>query len=281
MLKKTNKTAKFNDVYKTMKTIEREVYLNDEGKEVIFYPAGSELEISHIRNEIWDLEVIVNKPASKVVKGLTVSNISAYGIERAEQYDFSDDGSNFRGFIYKGLPMTQCKYDGIIYLCIRWDYLEGNLFTWNEWKETEEYKLADAFNGVAEFDMKDLIENLEKVLAKVNELNENAHVDEAELEEAKRKLAADMSDVSEFVAYVKENLEWWNLDGWKLTDAAREMKHLEWGLSNAAKMMNTTDLLKQKRFIEYYRDGYNLVLNTRKFDEDYSVKSLRRFMGEN
>lgn len=104
------------------------------------------------------------------MKKLTKANCSKYGIEVAPQYDFTDDGSRFRGFIYKGMPMTQCFADNICYLSIRVDYL-GNNFSYKDWMQTEEYKLCHKFNGVSEFDPEELIENLKKIMTKVNEMS--------------------------------------------------------------------------------------------------------------
>ena len=128
----------------------------------------------------------------KMVKGLTKVNASKYGIEVAPQYDFTDDGNRFRGFIYKGMPMTQCRANGECYLAIRVDYLENN-FTFKEWMETEEYKLEDEFNGVSEFDIEKLIENLERIIAKVNEMNSNALVDKNQLEDVKNVICDELN----------------------------------------------------------------------------------------
>lgn len=113
----------------------------------------------------------------KMVKGLTKANARKYGIEVREDLDFNYDGSRFRGFSYKGMPMTQCIYQGICYLSIRVDSLTNN-FTHNEWSETQESKLANEFNGVSEFDIDKLIENLEAIISKVNEMNKNSCIDE-------------------------------------------------------------------------------------------------------
>lgn len=122
---------------------------------------------------------------AKMVKRLTAKNGVMYGIEAAPQYDFEDDGNYFRGFVYtsningnKGfkLPLTQCysRNDKTVYLCVRVDYLEGNAFTYKEWMETEEWRLADKFNGYGEFDLEELVSNMERIIAKVNELNGKA-----------------------------------------------------------------------------------------------------------
>ena len=122
---------------------------------------------------------------AKMVKRLTAKNGVMYGIEAAPQYDFGDDGNYFRGFVYTSningnegfeLPLTQCysRNDKTVYLCVRVDYLEGNAFTYKEWMETEEYGLADKFNGCGEFDLEELVSNMEKIIAKIKELNEKA-----------------------------------------------------------------------------------------------------------
>lgn len=110
---------------------------------------------------------------NKIVKKLTKVNASKFGIEIREDLNFKDDGNYFRGFSYKGMPMTQCYADGNCYLAIRVDYLK-NKFSYRDWMKTEEWKLCDKFNGVSEFDMEDLIETIEKIIAKVDEMNANA-----------------------------------------------------------------------------------------------------------
>lgn len=110
---------------------------------------------------------------NKIVKKLTKVNASKFGIEIREDLNFKDDGNYFRGFSYKGMPMTQCYFDGNCYLAIRVDYLK-NKFSYRDWMKTEEWKLCDKFNGVSEFNMEDLIETIEKIIAKVDEMNANA-----------------------------------------------------------------------------------------------------------
>lgn len=145
----------------------------------------------------------------KMVKGLTKTNIRGTGIEVAPQYDFTDDGNRFRGFIYKGMPMTQCRADGICYLTIRTDELD-NRFTLKEWMATEEFALEDEFNGVSEFDLDKLIQNLEAVIAKVNELNANA--EEVDVTAIVAKANEEIESAEEFVEHVKATFKWWEKD---------------------------------------------------------------------
>lgn len=104
----------------------------------------------------------------KIITGLTKANIKNTAIKLAPEYDFIDDGNKFRGFIYKGIPMTQCKSRGECYLSIRADYLD---IDYDNWMKTEEYKLCDKFNGTFKFDIDELIANLEKISNKINEMS--------------------------------------------------------------------------------------------------------------
>ena len=109
----------------------------------------------------------------KMIKRLTVANIKGTGIERAERYDFEDDGNYFRGFIYKGMPITQLYWKGeeTVYLTIRPDYLERD-YTYEEARKAGLYEVTDEFNGYSgEFDLYELINNLEETIRIHNELN--------------------------------------------------------------------------------------------------------------
>lgn len=107
----------------------------------------------------------------KLVKNLSKVNIrNIDGFERREDLDFTDDGNKFKGYSYKGMPITTIRCKGETCLSVRVDYLR-NKFDYKTWMRTEEYKLCDEFNGVSEVDIDKLVENLEKIIAKVNELN--------------------------------------------------------------------------------------------------------------
>ena len=49
--------------------------------------------------------------------------LTSVGFERAPQYNFSDDGNYFTGYIYKGVPATYLRYEDEIYLTMRLDYM--------------------------------------------------------------------------------------------------------------------------------------------------------------
>lgn len=165
----------------------------------------------------------------KIVKGLTKANASKYGIEIREDLNFTDDGSRFRGFSYKNMPMTQCVYQGECFLAIRVDYLYSkNNFTMAEWYQTEESRLADKFNGVSEFDIEDLIRTLEVIIAKVNEMNQKASVSEKEEEMILEEMDKEKEELKDFLDEIrKSEIRWWSVSSYKLKDAQRYIQDLE------------------------------------------------------
>lgn len=164
-------------------------------------------------------------------------SLVANGFVRREDLDFSDDGSYFRGYEYDGMPVTYCKYQDEYFICVRYDYLE-NSFTYEDWKNTEEYKLADEFNGVTEVDVDKLIENCIKVKAKVNELNaqvENEVIDATPLiRSLSREIIATWQKVENF----KKNYMWWNASEYELTSSRKYILRIEEEIKDAKKLIH-------------------------------------------
>lgn len=163
----------------------------------------------------------------KMIKNLTVANIKKIeGMVRREDLDFADDGNRFRGFSYKGMPITTLRSDEVTYLCIRVDYLETE-FTYKEWMKTEEYNLCDMFNGVSEIDVDVLISNLEKVIAKVEEMNAKAREEEVDITEVANKAACEIKMAEEVVENFKKNFKWYEVESYTLNSLRSYLKSLE------------------------------------------------------
>lgn len=131
-----------------------------------------------------------------------------------EDLNFSDDGNRFRGFDYKGMPITTLRADNETYLSIRVDYLHNN-FTYNEWRGTEEWKLADEFNGVSEIDLDKLIDNLEKVIAKVDVMNKAAETESIDMTDVKEKAASQVKKIDAAINKAK-SIDWWKMQDYEL-----------------------------------------------------------------
>lgn len=214
--------------------------------------------------------------AKKMVTGLTKANIRNTGIELSPEHDFTDDGNRFRGFIYKGIPMTQCRADGECYLAIRIDYLD-NQFTWKEWSKTNEYKLEDKFNGVSEFDMEELIENLEKIIAKRDEMNAKASAEEIDMTEITRKVFKEIQDRSQFIYQVQTTLKWWKLREYDLRNAGRYLESLIKELDKVKAInFNDLDRVDKMKYVESLRDYGYVCMDPNGF----YVKQLKGYMAE-
>lgn len=138
----------------------------------------------------------------KTVKNLSVANIKGTNFVRREDLDFSDDGNRFRGFSYKGLPITTLYSDGCVYCDVRPDYLQYKGVPWEMWKETEEYKLCDKYNGTSELiDLEDLANICDRVLAKLDSMA--AEMNNMDCSEQKSKvwevLKKEESELKEFI----------------------------------------------------------------------------------
>ena len=147
-----------------------------------------------------------------MIKNLSKNVVKKYpDFHLREDLNFVDDGSHFRGFDYKGLPITTLRTEDTTYCDIRVDYLRGNEFTWTEWFEAGGYELTNEFNGVSEIDLDKLIENCEKCLALVDELNEKARTEELDMSNVIHRLVDEQQMLANFIEYAKKNLNWWNL----------------------------------------------------------------------
>lgn len=194
----------------------------------------------------------------KMVKNLTVANIKKIeGMVRREDLDFADDGNRFRGFEYKGMPITTLRSGDTTYLSIRVDYL-NNDFTWREWRKTEEYNLCDEFNGVSEFDLDKLVENLEKVIAKVEDLNIEALKEEINTDEVEEAIAKEIKMAEEIVEDFKANFKWYNVESYELKMYVDCLKATEKYIARAkVKNIKALDNRAKKELVERLNEyGY-------------------------
>lgn len=213
----------------------------------------------------------------KMVKNLSKAIVKNYeGFNLREDLNFTDDGNHFKGFDYKGLPIitVRSKIDNCVYLSVRVDYL-NNDFTVQDWMETEEYDLAHEFKGVSEFDIDKLIENCERIIAKVNELNEKARnevIDTTDVEEA---ISVEAKMIEENIEYIKANLEWWNLE----YGALKLVKHYMSILIEKEEMLLRKDVKqmenKRKKELVYKLEKYGYVYVK---ENDFYIRELKNFV---
>lgn len=163
----------------------------------------------------------------KMIKNLSKVVVRNYPeFHLREDLNFSDDGNYFRGFDYKGLPITTLRTDNTTYLAVRVDYLKND-FTWEDWSKTEEWKLEDEFNGCSEVDLDKLIENCERILAKVNELNEKANAEELDMTPVRDRMLGVEIDLIDNAVEGAKNINWWKMSDYEFRSAKRYIESLQ------------------------------------------------------
>lgn len=195
---------------------------------------------------------------AKMIKNLTVANIrNIEGMERKEVLDFSDDGNRFRGFSYKGMPITTIRKNDETYLSIRVDYLD-NKFTYKEWMNTEEYYLCNEFNGAYEFDLDKLIENLEKIIAKVAEMNEKAANEVIDTSEVEARLSHEIEYATSIIEDAKKNFKWYEANEYVIKKMVSHINSVSSRIERIKKYdFNTMDIRIKRTMVEKLRDcGY-------------------------
>lgn len=213
---------------------------------------------------------------------MTTKRISwkANGFIRREDLDFRDDGSYFKGYEYAGMPITCCTYEGEYYISIRVDYL-ANEFTWEDWRNTEEYKLEDEFNGTNEVDVEKLKANCVLIAKKVAELNEQVKNEVIDVMPIVRKLDEEIEMAEEVIEDFKKNFKWYECDKYELENKVGYFKSAEKDLNRVKEyqrdLLNGNISALQIREINQRleRSGYVKI-----HYNDYYLKKLERALGK-
>lgn len=164
---------------------------------------------------------------ANIVKSLTEANIKKFGIKREADKDFTDDGNRFRGFSYKGIMMSQCRSEGETYLSVRIDY-DNYDFHYDEWFDSEEHKLADEFNGVSEVNVDKLIENIEKIIIRVEALDKHAkkNVNKFDMTEVIEEAQWEIANAEAVIENAKK-VEFWKMENHDLSQICTAINSVE------------------------------------------------------
>ena len=156
------------------------------------------------------------------MKTLTENRIKNIpGFIRKPEYDFSDDGSYFYGWEYKGLPLTQHRSStyGETYLSFRVDYLNEETtlpvyFTYEERKNTTWYRLCDKYNGVYELpEIEEIVADLETVIAGIKELNKKVKTEEIDVQPIINQLTKEKEYIQNGLESFKARFDFFNFTG--------------------------------------------------------------------
>lgn len=202
-----------------------------------------------------------------MIKSVTESRIQKIeGFKYLPQYNFSDDGSRFTMWMYKGIPFSQhrdSRYGTFIYL--RYDYLptmkKDGLTDitmdapWEMWSKTEAYKLGNTFNGVDSFELEDLMNTIEKYREGIIAVNKQFAEVEVNLEPLEKAIANEIAEVKKILEESKANFDWLNASDYAIREFRDSYKITEKKIATAYDDLKTKskayDLAQQ-----YARKGY-------------------------
>lgn len=174
-----------------------------------------------------------------MIKSVTENRIkNMEGFVRLPQFDFSDDGSRFTMWMYKGIPFSQHRDSGYgTFICLRYDYLPAMKKAgltditmdapWKMWSETETYRLGNKFNGVDGFELEDLMNTIEEYREGIIAVNKKFAEVEVNLESLEKAIANEIAEVKKILEDSKANFDWINAsdyaikefrDGYKITE---------------------------------------------------------------
>lgn len=234
----------------------------------------------------------------KTYKSLTVANIKGTGIERCEKIDFTDDGNRFTGWIYKGLAISQCysKADGT-FLSFRPDYakdLENNnlstfKFTapWEFYHMEETYKLGDKYNGVHEFNIDELIADLDTFVEWMKDVEIRWNATEVDVEKCNEVVEKEVNEAKRKLAEFYKNFDWMNADQYILRDFREYYKRLTQICESANKNVTKEEIYKRLQRLETY--GYAYVnsfgtksdMRSNETKYNFYIEYLDRFVKDN
>lgn len=194
------------------------------------------------------------------------------------QYNFSDDGSRFTMWMYKGIPFSQhrsSEYGTFIYL--RYDYLptmkEAGLTDltmdapWEMWSKTEAYSLGNKFNGRIEgFELEDLMNTIEKYREGIVAVNKQFAEVEVNLEPLEKAIANEIIDAKKILEDSKSNFDWLNASDYAIKEFRNGYRATEKKIATAYDVLK--DKVKAYNLAQQYaRKGY-VVFDIQPLKED-------------
>lgn len=202
-----------------------------------------------------------------MIKSVTENRIkNIEGFKYLPQYNFSDDGSRFTMWMYKGIPFSQhrsSEYGTFIYL--RYDYLPTMKETgltdltmdapWEMWSKTEAYSLGNKFNGVNDFELEDLMNTIEKYKEGIIAVNKQFAEVSVDVEPLKKAIANEIAEAKKILKESKSSFDWINASDYAIKEFRNGYRATE------KKIATAYDVLKDKAKAynlaqQYARKGY-------------------------
>ena len=129
-----------------------------------------------------------------------------------EDLNFEDDGNHFKGFDYKGLPITTLRSCGETYLSIRADYVRSGCKNYDSLPD-EVKRLCWTYNGTTEkFTLDELADVCEKVIAGIKEANKVFEARDVDYSAVKAQFAKEAAVAKSGLDMIDNaHLDFWSL----------------------------------------------------------------------
>lgn len=212
-------------------------------------------------------------------KEFTIRDLKKLGFERREDMDFSDDGSSFKGFIYKGLPLTYLKSNGEYFISLRIDYL--NELNYDEYSKMKSYELSDEFNGVSYVDGNKLVENAEAILKEYKEFADQYNTLELDVDVLVKELEKEKIAAEKILEDANNNIDIFKVDikysSYELTRVINYGNSLIREINNKINSLENGSYNKPtlRAMLRLYYE-YNYIVDTS--DKSFYVETIKNFV---
>lgn len=229
---------------------------------------------------------------AKIIKMFSVKTVKDYPMfTRDPENDFEDDGSNFKAWLYKGklkFTVLNSRQYGM-YVSVDFDSIAKKSIPYDFYSTYPAYKLCDEFNGgCAEMDLDKFVENCEKILKDAEQMVRDFEAktfSPDDIKAVKAALTSEIAQHSEILETIKKNLQWWNLNEWKVKEAARYMKNAMNEETRAKELLNEIESGKLSEEKKY--DMFNKIQNLKKngyvsfrMEDDFYTSYLMKYLEE-
>lgn len=209
-------------------------------------------------------------------------NMIAAGFIRRKDLDFSDDGNYFRGYEYAGMPISYLADGDQRYISVRWDYLDHE-FTFYDFKDFEEYRLCDKFNGVSveDVDLDELKDICVKVAKKIKELNETVLNETIDIEPLCKRLDKESALILQVTEEFKKEFKWWAVSKYQLSWLAGYLKDALDERSRVEKLHE--DMINGDvdcRSLRHYAETYKMYGYVMTKNDDFYLREMQKALKE-
>lgn len=210
-------------------------------------------------------------------------SLESYGFVRREDLDYRNDGANFYGYEYNGLPIIYRRSRTNYYFDIKVFRMEDNKFNWYDWVETPEYSLERELYSWEEVDFDKLIDGCNRIHEAVERLNKIAEEEVIDNHELAEIVGKEILDTEKKLDKIKNSrFKWYNASEFDLSSLKRSYDEVVRSIQEAK---GFHDILVNGNIsnyeLRYSRNYYNCYNYIKINPDNYYLKRLFEIIEEN